>query len=98
MDTLMGQLKPGVSYVYERQGGIVYAREHGADAASRQAIGWDWEPESNPARIRGASPDSINENHLWYQIREASLTNPQLHRALEQCKVLYYLSLNNGEA
>ena len=88
----MGNLKPGATYIYERQGGTVYAREMGAPADERVAIGWDWELENNPARIRGASVDSIRESQLWYEIREASLTNPALHDAIERVKMLYYLS------
>jgi hypothetical protein len=88
----MGNLKPGATYIYERQGGTVYAREMGAPPDTRFAIGWDWEPEANPARIRSASPDSILEAQLWYRIKEASLTNPTLHEAIERVKLLYYLS------
>lgn len=88
----MGNLKPGASYIYERQGGTVYAREMGAPAADRIPIGWDWELENNPARVRGADVDSIRENHLWHQIRQAAMTNSTLHDALERVKLLYYLS------
>lgn len=92
----MGQLKPGATYVYERQGGVVYAREHGADASTRQVIGWDWEPDDNPARVRGAKLQNIKDNQLWWEIREEAKTNPALQRALEQCIILYNLSKNNG--
>lgn len=92
----MGTLKPGVEYVYERQGGTVYAREMGAPASERVAIGWDWELENNPARVRGASVGDIREAQLWYEIRKASMTNPALHDAMERVKMLYYLSKNDG--
>ena len=88
----MGQLKPGVKYIYERQGGVVYAREHGAPTSQRVEIGWDWEVEDNPSRVKGASIDSIRENQLWYKIREASMSNPALQEAIERVKILYYLS------
>jgi hypothetical protein len=93
----MGNLKPGAEYVYERQDGVVYAREKGAPTQERTAIGWDWELETNPARVRGASIDSIRENQLWYQIRQEAMVNPSLHEALERVKMLYYLSKNNGK-
>jgi hypothetical protein len=88
----MGQLKPGVRYIYERQGGVVYAREAGAPASQRQEIGWDWEISTNPAVVKGASIDTIRENQLWYKIREASMSNLALQEAIERVKVLYYLS------
>lgn len=93
----MGSLKQGATYVYERQGGTVYAREMGAPANERFAIGWDWEPENNPARVRGADIDSIRENHLWHEIRREAMTNKELEEALNRVKILYYLSKKNGE-
>ena len=88
----MGTLKPGATYIYERQGGTVYAREIGAPADSRVAIGWDWQPEDNPARVRGAHMAEVQENHLWHEIRHAALNNKELEQAIERVKLLYYLS------
>jgi hypothetical protein len=93
----MGSLKPGATYIYERQEGVVYARESGAPAETRQAIGWDWEPETNPARVRGASRESMIENQLWHQIRQAALSNPALQEALDRVKIMYHLSTKNGQ-
>jgi hypothetical protein len=93
----MGSLKPGAEYIYERQEGVVYAREKGAPVEERMPIGWDWIPEDNPSRVRGASRESILENQLWYNIRQAAKTNPALHEALNRVKMLYYLSKNNGQ-
>ncbi len=92
----MGSLKPGATYIYERQGGTVYAREMGAPATERFAIGWDWEQENNPARVRGASVDDIRENHLWHEIRRAAMDNKELEAALDRVKIIYYLSKDNG--
>ncbi len=39
----MGQLKPGVTYIYERADGVTYAREFGADPSTRFAVGWDYD-------------------------------------------------------
>ena len=88
----MGQLKPGETYIYERQGGTVYARPFGADPSERIAIGWDWEPETNPARVRGANINSIRENQLWHEIREAARDNPALQAVLDQAIMLHKLS------
>ena len=93
----MGSLKPGATYIYERQGGTVYAREMGAPAKDRVAIGWDWELEDNPARVRGASIDDIRENHLWYEIRREAMNNKELEEALNRVKLLYYLSKKDGQ-
>lgn len=87
----MGSLKPGATYIYERQGGTIYAREMGADPSTREAIGWDWEPETNPARVRGASRESILENQQWHQILTAAKTDPALQEAIERVKLLYHL-------
>jgi hypothetical protein len=43
----MGTLKPGVTYVYERADGVIYAREFGAAPDTRRAIGWDYKPEDD---------------------------------------------------
>lgn len=93
----MGQLKPDTSYIYERQGGTVYAREFGADSSTRVAVGWDWEPETNPARVRSASRESMLENQLWHDIRQAAETNPTLQDVLDRAKMLYYLSKEDGK-
>ena len=94
----MGTLTPGTSYIYERQGGTIYAREHGADPSTRVAIGWDWEPEDNPARVRGASRESMLENQLWHDIRQTAKDDPKLQEALDRVKILYYLSKDNGNS
>jgi hypothetical protein len=88
----MGQLKPGATYIYERQDGTVYAREFGADASTRVAIGWDWEPEDNPARVRGSKREQILENQLWHDIRQEAKENPTLQTALDRVILLYKLS------
>lgn len=87
----MGQLKPGVTLIYERQGEVVYAREFGADPSTRVAIGWDWEPEDNPARVRGAMRSSVLENQLWYEIRTAAKTHPALQAELDRVITMYHL-------
>jgi len=93
----MGNLKPGVKYVYERQGGTVYAREFGAPSSERAAIGYDWELDDNPAKVKGATLDTIKETQLWHKIRVAAITNPGLQDALDRAKMLYYLSNPDGK-
>jgi hypothetical protein len=97
----MGQLKPGATYIYERQGGTIYAREHGASADTRVAIGWDWEPESNPARVRGVDQAKgsrdLEDHNEWIKIRLAGRTNPSLQQAIDRVKLLYKLSQEKYE-
>lgn len=88
----MGQLKPGARYVYERQNGTVYAREFGADPSTRIEVGWDWEYDPNPARVKGATRESILENQLWHNIREHAKTNPALQKVLDRAILVYKLS------
>jgi hypothetical protein len=89
----MGNLKPGANYVYERVDGVTYAREFGADAKTRQAVGWVYDPRTpNGCPLR----DHIMEDKLWGDIRQAARTNPALHEALEHAKIIYYLSKDEG--
>ncbi len=92
----MGQLKPGATYIYERQDGVVYAREHGADPSTRKEIGWDWEPSDNLTNLRNTNKQTLVENQLWYNIRQEAKSNPTLQRALDQCIILYNLSKDHG--
>ena len=93
----MGSLKPGATYVYERQGGTVYAREMGADADTRIVIGYDWELDDNPARVRGASLESVKENQYWHTILIEAKSNPLLQDAVDRVKILYELSKQDGQ-
>lgn len=93
----MGQLKPGATYIYERQGGTVYAREMGAPAEERFEIGYDWELDNNPARVRGATRQDILENQLWHNIRQAAKTNKVLLDVLDRAKIIYELSKKDGQ-
>jgi hypothetical protein len=96
----MGNLKPGATYIYERQGGTVYAREFGADPSTRQAIGWDYEPENNPSRVRGMNRSEgqkeLDDHNLWIKIRLEGKKNPSLQKAIDRVKILYHLSKQDG--
>jgi hypothetical protein len=93
----MGRLKPGATYVYERQGGTIYAREMGAPAKDRFEIGYDWELDDNPARVRGASRQSILENQYWHTILIEAKSNPRLQDAIDRVKIIYELSKQDGQ-
>ena len=83
----VGSLKPGASYVYERTGGVVYAREVGAPAESRTAIGWDLDVDS-----RYREEESFEVRQLWRDIRRTAKTNQALQQALERVIILYELA------
>jgi len=96
----MGQLKPGAKYIYERNGGVTYAREFGADPGTREVIGWNYDP-TNPnfdPRTSDGRPlhDHIMEDQLWGNIRRAAKTNSALQEALERVKIIYHLSKEDG--
>ena len=84
----MGQLKPGATYIYERNGDTVFRREFGA--TDREVVGYD-------ARMNDGRPlaDHIQEEKLWGQIRQAARTNPTLQDALERAIMIYQLSKTN---
>jgi len=85
----MDTLKPGATYVYERAGGITYAREFGADPATRIEIGRDYD-----ARTADGRPlvDHIRDTKIWGNIIRAAETNPGLRDLLDQAKEFYLLS------
>jgi len=89
----MGNLKPGATYIYERNGDEIYAREFGE--SERKLIGYKYEMEGKPdPRTNDGRPlhEHLKEDQLWGNIRQEAKTNPTLHEALERVKVIYYLS------
>ena len=98
----MGSLKPGARYIYERSGGVTYAREFGADPSTRQAIGWNYDPTQPnfDPRTKDGRPlhDHIIEDQLWGEIRRMAKTNPTLQAAIERVKIIYHLSKDKDGA
>lgn len=82
------RLKPGVSYTYEHVDGVTYAREQGAPTSERFEIGRTFDKIKHDIKL--------SNSILWADIIEESENNPALKDALEKCKILYYLSKNNG--
>lgn len=77
----MGTLTPGATYIYERDGDTVYAREAGS--LERRVVGYDYKQ------------NKISEDHLWKEIRSAA--NSVLQDALNRVKILYELSNQHGK-
>jgi hypothetical protein len=93
----MGQLKPGVPLIYERDGHTVYQRESGADPATRTEVGWDYETheEKRDADIRAGMKNrrgQIIEDQLWHNIRRAARANPALQDILDHAIMVYHLT------
>jgi len=98
----MGQLKPDATYIYERVGNEVYARESGADPTDRILVGYGYDPITGhqidyDSRTQDGKPlhDHLMENKLWGDIRRAARTNPTLQDALERAIMIYQLSKTN---
>jgi len=87
----MGSLTPGASYVYERNGEEIYARQVGK--TDRALVGYQYENTVDPRTPDGRPLyEHIKEDQLWGNIRRAAKDNPALQESLERVKVIYYLS------
>ena len=89
----MGSLKPGVTYIYERNGEEIYAREFGE--TERKLIGYKYEMEGKPdPRTADGRPliDQLREDKMWGEIRREARTNPTLQKALDRAIMIYKLS------
>jgi hypothetical protein len=86
----MGTLKPDATYIYERNGDEVYAREFGSN--ERKLIGYNY-PTPDP-RTNDGRPlhEHIMEDKMWGDIRRAAKTNITLQKALDRAIMIYRLS------
>ena len=84
----MGTLKPGATYIYERNGNEVYAREFGADPADRVLVGYGYDPVTG----HHVDYDKRTSDKMWGEIRRAARTNPTLQDALERAIMIYKLT------
>ena len=94
----MGNLKPGATYIYERNGEEIYAREFGE--TERTLIGYKYEMEDKPdPRTNDGRPlrEHILEDQLWGNIRREEKTNITLQRALDRAIMIYKLSKDYGK-
>jgi hypothetical protein len=92
----MGTLTPGATYVYERNGEEIYAREAGS--TERKLIGYQYENKVDP-RTHDGRPlyEHIKEDKLWGEIRRAARTNEALQSALDRAILVYHLSKDYGK-
>jgi hypothetical protein len=85
----MGNLKPGATYIYERNGQEIYAREAGK--SQRTMIGKYTDPFNENLTI------NYELENTWKDILRESRTNPTLQEAMERVKILYHLSKDHGQ-
>ena len=87
----MGTLTPGATYVYERNGEEIYAREVGK--TERKMIGYQYEGKVDPRTPDGRPLyEHIREDKLWGEIRRAAPTNPALQKALDRAILIYKMT------
>jgi hypothetical protein len=87
----MGSLTPGATYVYERNGEEIYAREAGK--TDRTLIGYQYENKVDPRTDDGRPVfEHLREDKLWRDIRHTAKSNPVLQIELDRVIMLYHLS------
>lgn len=91
----MGTLKPGASYIYERDGDTVYAREFGADPRTRKVIGYNYPVTNDPLYTNIAEKYFLEVE--WVAILAEGKSNPVLQEAIERVKILYHLSKKDAK-
>jgi hypothetical protein len=92
----MGTLTPGATYVYERNGEEIYARESGK--TERTLVGYQYENKIDPRTSDGRPLiEHIRDDKLWGEIRRAATTNPALQKALDRAIMIYRLSKDNPQ-
>ena len=86
----MGSLTPGATYIYERNGEEIYAREVGK--TERRLIGYQYENKIDP-RTNDGRPlfEHLKEDKLWGEIRRTAKTNTTLQAELDRVIMLYHL-------
>lgn len=91
----MGNLKPNVTYIYEKANGVTYAREFGADPKDRFPIGWD--VDQNGSTLYNHIPESYLSSKVWFDILKEAETSPALQTAISRVIMLYKLSKEKYE-
>jgi hypothetical protein len=83
MDMSMGTLKPGATYIYERNGGTIYARESGS--TDRHIVGYDKALEPT---MFGVPASVVGKIIGIYQM---SQLDPGMKELWDQLEVMYNL-------
>jgi len=77
----MGSLTPGATYIYERDGDTVYAREHGQ--MERKVIGYHLPKQRDPLQY------DLLQTQLWQDMMEAAKSNEALQIAIDRAILIY---------
>lgn len=92
----MGSLTPNATYIYERNGDEIYARESGK--TERKLVGYQYDNKADPRTPDGRPlRDHLMEDKLWGEIRRAAKDNPMLQKAMDQCIIIHHLSKDKEE-
>ena len=83
----MGNLKPDVPLIYERNGPVIYAREFGS--AERQVVGYEVNQEN---KILGLPQSRVARILAIQQMAE---TDPGMRELWDQLEMLYNLKNTN---
>ena len=91
----MGSLTPGATYIYERSGEEIYAREVGK--TERKLIGYQYENKIDP-RTNDGRPlyEHIKEDKLWSEIRFTAKQDIILQNMLNEVEVYFKLKKPNA--
>ena len=90
MKLTMEHLNVGATYIFERNGEEIYAREAGQ--TNRVLIGYQYEGKTDPRTDDGRPlHEHMQEEQLWNKIRRTARTNPVLQSELERVIMLYNL-------
>ena len=90
----MKGLKPNATYIYERVGSTIYAREFGANPTDRTAIDQNYDPKNE--YLQSIADQYFLETE-WKDIIKESRHNPTLQEAIDRVKILYHLSKKDGK-
>jgi len=89
----MGSLTPGATYIYERNGGEVYAREFGK--SERTLVGYNLPQHRDPLDHRNYM-STPGESQLWHDVRMSAKENASLAKALDHALTIYYTIKDHG--
>lgn len=81
----MGQLKPGATYIYEKEGTVTFATD--TETGERKPIGWDHRTTDGRPLL-----DHMRESAMWGEIHRMAKTNPALQHAIDRVIMIYKLS------
>lgn len=82
----MGTLTPGATYIYERDEGIIYAREFGK--TERHVVGYESGRDYDPVAANRRMLSDLNE------VVKMCETDPGMKELLDQLFVMYNLKKN----